>query len=96
MVDDDSFVTDGVDDPAAVPELAARLVAAYDRRLAPAFVRRVLDDQLRRGSAVPVRTVEDSVHRLLDAWLQLGRYPLPDRGPRQTGPKHLPGPPPSG
>jgi hypothetical protein len=78
MVDDSPVVTDGVDLQAAAPELAARLVAAYDRRLAPAFVRRVLDDELRRSPAAPVATVEDAVHRLLDAWLELGRYPLPD------------------
>ena len=78
MVDDHTVVTDGGDHLVAAPELAARLVAAYDRRLAPAFVRRVLDDELRRSPAVSVRTVEDSVRRLLDAWLEQGRYPLPD------------------
>ena len=78
MVDDHSVVTDGRHHQVAAPELAARLVAAYDRRLAPAFVRRVLDDELRRSPAVSVRTVEDSVRRLLDAWLEQGRYPLPD------------------
>jgi hypothetical protein len=95
MVDDHPVVSDGVDDRAAPLELAARLVAAYERRLAPVFVRRVLDDELRRGPAVSVRSVEDSVRRRLDAWLELGRYPLPDRRPSQTGPKHLPGSPPS-
>jgi ABC-type nitrate/sulfonate/bicarbonate transport system substrate-binding protein len=78
MVGDHSVVTDDVDHQAAAQELAARLVGAYDRRLAPAFVRRVLEEELRRGPAAPVGTVEDSVHRLLDAWLELGRYPLPD------------------
>jgi hypothetical protein len=58
--------------------LAARLVASYDRRLAPAFVLLVLDAELRRGPTLPADLVEDRVRRRLDDWLVLGRYPLPD------------------
>lgn len=72
--------------------LAARLVASYDRRLAPAFVLRVLDAELRRGPTLPADLVEDRVRRRLDDWLVLGRYPLPDdheetaHVPTQPGP----------
>ena len=72
--------------------LAARLVAyACDERLAPAFVLRVLDAELRRGT-LPPDLVEDQVRRRLDDWLVLGRYPLPDdheetaHVPTQPGP----------
>lgn len=64
-------------EPADLTDLARRLVASYERRLAPAFVRRVLEAEMRRSPAKPLEVVEDLVRRRLDDWLVFGRYPLP-------------------
>lgn len=64
-------------EPADLTDLVRRLVASYERRLAPAFVRRVLEAEMRRSPAIPVEVVEDLVRRRLDDWLEFGRYPLP-------------------
>lgn len=73
-------------EPADLTDLTQRLVALYERRLAPAFVRRVLEAEMRRSPAFPPGVVEDLVRRRLDDWLVFGRYPLPsDREvPAQT------------
>jgi hypothetical protein len=61
-------------------DLADRLASAYGGRLAPAFVRRVLRDEQRRDPMRPDDVIERTVHRRLDAWLALGRYPLAGDG----------------
>jgi hypothetical protein len=99
MVDDrptpvhPTAVTAAPPDLKARVRLAARLVAAYERRLAPAFVLGVLDDELRRGPTLPSDRIEDLVRRRLDDWLVLGRYPLPDDHEETThAPTPEPGP----
>ena len=58
--------------------LADRLARAYDGRLAPAFVRRVLRDEQQRDPTRPDDVIERAGRRRLDAWLAGGRYPFAD------------------
>ena len=71
--------------------LADRLARAYNGRLAPAFVRRVLRDEQRGDPTRPDDVIEGAARRRLEAWLAIGRYPLTDDGEETKAPARTSG-----
>ena len=83
-------------DPVRTPRvaesgLAGRLTRTYAGRLAPGFVRRVLREEQRRDPTRPDDVIETAARGRLDAWLDIGRYPLTDESAETTHPSGAPG-----